>query len=159
MRLSICVCLYASVCVFVLESSYERWFISYKHKLSAGILSHLCSSEEWHEDIDVQRQTVLDELEKSVLSWENPAGEMVAYRSFRPFFKLLQCSMKEVQLWAIWAIRHVCTKNPLRYCPMLREEGGDLILRAMKAKAVEPLASGDAIVGSSRYFGSFGKKR
>ena len=49
--------------------------------------------------------------------------------------------MKEVQLWAIWAIRHVCTKNPLRYCPMLREEGGDLILRAMKAKAVEPLAT------------------
>ena len=39
--------------------------------------------------------------------------------------------MKEVQLWAIWAIRHVCTKNPQRYCPMLKDEGGDQILKVV----------------------------
>jgi len=128
---------FISVLSFRLLSS-EHIDVSY---FAAGILSHLCSSEEWQVEDSVPRQNVLDELEKRVISWDNPTGEMVAYRSFRPFFKLLQCSMKEVQLWAIWAIRHVCTKNPQRYCPMLKEEGGDVILKAMTRKAVEPLAS------------------
>ena len=36
---------------------------------------------------------------------------MVAYRSFSPFFPLLSHFEHEVQLWAVWAILHVCTKN------------------------------------------------
>jgi len=128
---------FISVLSFRLLAS-EHIDVSY---FAAGILSHLCSSEEWEVEESVPRQNVLDELEKRVQSWDNPQGEMVAYRSFRPFFKLLQCSMKEVQLWAIWAIRHVCTKNPQRYCPMLREEGGDVIIKAMTRTAVDPLAS------------------
>ena len=36
---------------------------------------------------------------------------MVAYRSFSPFFPLLSHYEHEVQLWACWAILHVCTKN------------------------------------------------
>jgi len=51
---------FINVLSFRLLSS-EHIDVSY---FAAGILSHLCSSEEWHEDIDVQRQTVLDELEK-----------------------------------------------------------------------------------------------
>jgi len=118
--------------------SSEHIDVSY---FAAGILSHLCSSEEWELEESVPKQKVLSELERRVVSWDNPTGEMVAYRSFRPFFKLLQCTMKEVQLWAIWAIRHVCTKNPQRYCPMLKDEGGDDILKAMTRNAVEPLST------------------
>jgi len=102
---------------------------------AAGILSHLCSGEDWGLEDSVPRQGVLAKLENRVLSWANPNGEMVAYRSFRPFFTLLHCNLKEVQLWAIWAIRHVCTKSPVRYCPMLKEEGGDLILKEMAVSA------------------------
>jgi hypothetical protein len=29
-----------------------------------------------------------------------------------------------VQMWAMWAIHHVCTKNLSRYCPMLFSQGG-----------------------------------
>ena len=48
---------------------------------------------------------------KNILAWKNPAGEMVAYRSFSPFFPLLRCDITEVQLWSVWAMQHVCTKN------------------------------------------------
>ena len=50
--------------------------------VTAGILSHLCSSEEWQVEDSVPRQNVLSELEKRVLGWDNPTGEMVAYRYF-----------------------------------------------------------------------------
>jgi Zyg-11 family protein len=36
-----------------------------------------------------------------------------------------------VQLWAVWAIHHVCTKNPGRYCHMLSSQGGQVILLAL----------------------------
>nr|XP_029132003.1 protein zer-1 homolog [Labrus bergylta] len=50
---------------------------------------------------------------------------MVAYRSFNPFFPLLECfHTPGVQLWAAWAMQHVCSKNAARYCSMLLEEGG-----------------------------------
>nr|CAI5823590.1 unnamed protein product [Callosobruchus analis] len=45
------------------------------------------------------------------MQWKVPESEMVAYRSFRPFFPLLRVEMDyRVQLWAVWAIHHVCTK-------------------------------------------------
>jgi len=75
---------------------------------------------------------------------------MVAYRSFQPFFSLLKRETPyQVQLWAVWAIQHVCTKNckirllpktifsiytvfaAKRYCPMLVEEGGDLRMKVL----------------------------
>ena len=36
-----------------------------------------------------------------------------------------------MQLWAVWAIHHVCTKNPGRYCHMLSSQGGQAILLAL----------------------------
>jgi hypothetical protein len=51
-----------------------------------------------------------------VINWETPSVEMVAYRSFHPFFPLLTCQESfQVQLWAVWAIQHVCTKNGIVY--------------------------------------------
>jgi Zyg-11 protein homolog len=94
-----------------------------------------------------------------VLKWETPEGEMVAYRSFQPFFSLLRSETPyQVQLWAVWAIQHVCTKNckdsefltlqmfncdciaAKRYCPMLIEEGGDLKMRVLAEGAETNLA-------------------
>ena len=38
-----------------------------------------------------------------------------ADHSYKPFFPLLVPKQEEaVQLWAVWAIHHVCTKNPAR---------------------------------------------
>ncbi|XP_059470617.1 protein zyg-11 homolog B-like [Neocloeon triangulifer] len=102
----------------------EHLDVSY---FAAGIVAHLASdgAETWTVPI-ISRADMLDELGNVVLKWETPEGEMVAYRSFQPFFSLLKCETPyQVQLWAVWAIQHVCTKNSKRYCPMLVEEGGD----------------------------------
>jgi Zyg-11 family protein len=65
-----------------------------------------------------------------------PDAEMVAYRTFHPFFPLLRPgSPHQVQLWALWAMLHVCQWNADKYCPMMVRERGD--------NAVRVLACGD----------------
>ncbi|XP_044157430.1 protein zyg-11 homolog B [Bufo gargarizans] len=93
---------------------------------AAGIIAHLVSrtEETWTLSPSL-RDTMLEQLHSAILSWPTPECEMVAYRSFNPFFPLLACfSTPGVQLWAVWAMQHVCSKNPVRYCSMLIEEGG-----------------------------------
>lgn len=108
---------------------------------AAGIVAHLASDgeEAWRGIAGMQRADILDELDQVVMEWEQPQSEMVAYRSFSPFFPLLDCfDTPPVQLWAVWAIQHVCTKNGDRYCPLLQEEGGvDKIHRLMTTHAAE----------------------
>uniref|UniRef100_T1J5A3 Uncharacterized protein n=1 Tax=Strigamia maritima TaxID=126957 RepID=T1J5A3_STRMM len=97
---------------------------------AAGIIAHLASDGACNWTVTtISRDDVLRDLAEAVLNWVTPEGEMVAYRSFSPFFPLLTCyETKEVQLWAVWAVHHVCTKNTKRYCPMLLEEGGVKLL-------------------------------
>lgn len=82
---------------------------------AAGIAAHLLSEGQhaWATGLSlITRKQLLDQLAKAVTNWKTPQGEMVAYRSFQPFFPLLKCSdAYPVQLWAVWAIHHVCTKN------------------------------------------------
>ncbi|KAJ3598914.1 hypothetical protein NHX12_032877 [Muraenolepis orangiensis] len=93
---------------------------------AAGILAHLTSRGEqaWTLSISL-RASLLEQLHSAILKWPTPECEMVAYRSFNPFFPLLKCfHTPGVQLWAAWAMQHVCSKNASRYCSMLLEEGG-----------------------------------
>ncbi|XP_075011843.1 protein zyg-11 homolog B isoform X4 [Calonectris borealis] len=93
---------------------------------AAGIIAHLISRGEQAWTLSrSQRTSLLEQLHSAILNWPTPECEMVAYRSFNPFFPLLGCFMTPgVQLWAVWAMQHVCSKNPARYCSMLIEEGG-----------------------------------
>lgn len=93
---------------FLLKS--EHIDVSY---FAAGIVAHLASDgpQNWIV-CSYTRDEMLKELGKAVSQWKVPDSEMVAYRSFKPFFSLLKKDMDyEVQLWAVWAIHHVCTKN------------------------------------------------
>jgi len=97
---------------------------------AAGIVAHLSSDkpEAWLV-ASVSKPHMTAELWEVVSSWDYPKEEMVAYRSFRPFFPLLAVRQEEaVQLWAVWAIHHVCTKNASRYCRMLLQQGGETVL-------------------------------
>ncbi|BFY99650.1 hypothetical protein BsWGS_02689 [Bradybaena similaris] len=93
---------------------------------AAGILAHLCSDGEdaWRHIAGLDRSEILDDLSIVVASWDQPKAEMVAYRSFSPFFPLLQSHDTPIQLWAVWAIHHVCSKNGKRYLTLLDSEGG-----------------------------------
>ncbi|KAF5900554.1 protein zyg-11 B, partial [Clarias magur] len=102
---------------------------------AAGILAHLTSRGEtmWTLDLSL-RSTLLEQLHSAILKWPTPECEMVAYRSFNPFFPLLGCFQTPgVQLWAAWAMQHVCSKNATRYCSMLLEEGGLQHLEAVNS--------------------------
>ncbi|XP_063962659.1 protein zyg-11 homolog B-like isoform X1 [Lytechinus pictus] len=103
---------------------------------AAGIVAHLLKDGEdtWASKPHL-REEFQQSLHNSILKWKNPAGEMVAYRSFSPFFPLLKCyEIPEVQLWSVWAMQHVCTKNASRYCPMLVTQGGVDLLSEMVAQ-------------------------
>lgn len=108
----------------------EQIDVSY---FAAGIIAHLASdgAQTWL-IASTDRSDILQELYSVVLKWEQPSGEMVAYRSFSPFVPLLRSSdMPAVQLWAVWAILHVCTKNAEKYCSMLQEEKVNEILETI----------------------------
>ncbi|XP_062858203.1 protein zyg-11 homolog [Trichomycterus rosablanca] len=103
---------------------------------AAGILAHLTSRGEtvWTLDLTL-RAALLEQLHSTILKWPTPDCEMVAYRSFNPFFPLLECFQTPgVQLWAAWAMQHVCSKNAARYCSMLLEEGGLQQLEAVRSR-------------------------
>uniref|UniRef100_A0A8C8R5X8 Zyg-11 family member A, cell cycle regulator n=1 Tax=Pelusios castaneus TaxID=367368 RepID=A0A8C8R5X8_9SAUR len=96
---------------------------------SAGIIAHLLSRGEQSWTLSqTQRKSLIEQLHSTILKWPTPKCKMialVAYRSFNPFYPLLDCfTIPGVQLWAVWAIQHVCCKTPARYCSMLIEEGG-----------------------------------
>ena len=66
------------------------------------------------------------------MGWKTNVPEMVAYRSFKPFYPLMAENQPfAVQMWAVWALHHVCCNQGDRYCPMLEAQGGDEILRKL----------------------------
>ena len=96
---------------------------------AAGIVAHLASEGEWTVET-ISEQEMTNDLvstlfvsashvnvffhfqQRVVCEWRTPKEEMVAYRSFRPFFPLMGVNQpKAVQLWAVWAVHHVCSKN------------------------------------------------
>ncbi|XP_074544558.1 protein zyg-11 homolog isoform X2 [Halichoeres trimaculatus] len=101
---------------------------------AGGILAHLAARPEaWTLD-DELRSTVLEQLHASIMTWTHLEREMVSYRSFHPFFGLLQtCQPSGVQLWAVWAIHLVCSQNTSHYSSMLEQEGVTELLKALAA--------------------------
>ncbi|XP_076650034.1 protein zyg-11 homolog B [Halictus rubicundus] len=102
---------------------------------AAGITAHLLSDGKyvwWSKNLHQSRALLLKQLAHTVKHWQTPQGEMVAYRSFQPFFPLLHCPDAPVRLWAVWAIQHVITKNPKHYCSMLIREEGVEILKTLE---------------------------
>ncbi|XP_054615874.1 protein zyg-11 homolog isoform X2 [Dunckerocampus dactyliophorus] len=101
---------------------------------AGGILAHLTSRQEaWRLDEEL-RNTILKQLHVSVAAWTHLDKEMVFYRSFRPFCRLLQTFQPTgVQLWAVWAIHFVCTLNTSHYSSILEREGVTELLKALAA--------------------------
>ncbi|XP_015836544.1 protein zyg-11 homolog isoform X2 [Tribolium castaneum] len=120
--------------LFVLLKS-ENIDVSY---FAAGIVAHLASdgAEQWTVGSHT-REEMLGELKNAVSQWKVPDSEMVAYRSFRPFFSLLRIEMDyQVQLWAVWAIHHVCTKN--RKCTYSWHMGKTVLRHVTRRKRPSP---------------------
>ncbi|CAF1291380.1 unnamed protein product [Rotaria sordida] len=84
-----------------------------------GILAHLLY-EQTDDEINLE---LCQQMRETIVSWQNPHTNMVTYRSFKPFLPLLHCTrLPVVQLWAVWAIHHVCSTDRARYSRIVREE-------------------------------------
>uniref|UniRef100_A0A4W4E133 Protein zer-1 homolog-like C-terminal domain-containing protein n=1 Tax=Electrophorus electricus TaxID=8005 RepID=A0A4W4E133_ELEEL len=114
--------------VSVLSSPAVAVEVSY---FAGGVLANLTSSRGPAWDLDTQlRDTILQELHASVLSWTPPDHVMVSYRSFQPFYPLLHHSQASgVQLWALWGIHLVCRHDG--EARILTVEGGLDTIRAL----------------------------
>ncbi|KAF6346087.1 zyg-11 family member A, cell cycle regulator [Rhinolophus ferrumequinum] len=112
---------------------------------AAGIIAHLTSDKRPWISCDLQRNVLLQDLYTTIQNWPSSSCKMTAlvtYRSFRAFFPLLgNFSQPQVQLWALWAMYHVCSKNPSKYCKMLvDEEGLQLLCDIQEHSEVDPQA-------------------
>ncbi|CAF1535141.1 unnamed protein product [Adineta ricciae] len=95
---------------------------------ATGIFAHLLYDQKDDEiDFDLCKQMM-----NAIRSWQNPHTNMVTYRSFKPFLPLLYCThIPVVQLWAIWAMHHVCSTDRNRYVRMIHEENILEIIHAL----------------------------
>ncbi|CAF1056271.1 unnamed protein product [Rotaria sp. Silwood1] len=86
---------------------------------AVGILAHLLYEQNDNE-INLE---LCQQMRETIVSWQKPHTNMVTYRSFKPFLPLLHCTrLPVVQLWAVWAIHHVCSTDRARYSRIIREE-------------------------------------
>ncbi|KAM8727243.1 protein zyg-11 homolog isoform 3-T5 [Acanthopagrus schlegelii] len=108
---------------------------------AGGILAQLASRPEAWTLGDELLSTILKQLHASIMTWTQLEREMVSYRSFHPFYPLLQTGQPSgVQLWAVWAIHLVCSQNTSHYSSMLEREG---MTELLKALAAHPDTHGD----------------
>ena len=77
---------------------------------AAGIAAHLASDDQldWSK-ILISKSQLVEELGNVVKNWKRQVPDLVAYRSFKPFYPLMKESQPlAVQMWAVWAVHHVC---------------------------------------------------
>ncbi|KAM8849393.1 protein zyg-11 homolog isoform 2-T2 [Spinachia spinachia] len=101
---------------------------------AGGTLAQLVSRPEaWTLDSEL-RSTIAKQLHASVMTWTQVEGEMVSYRSFRPFCPLLQTWQPSgVQMWAVWAMHRVCIQNTSHHSHVTEKDGVTERLRALAA--------------------------
>uniref|UniRef100_A0A0R3S2E1 Protein zyg-11 homolog B n=1 Tax=Elaeophora elaphi TaxID=1147741 RepID=A0A0R3S2E1_9BILA len=91
---------------------------------AAGILANLLDCGPWtfEPTSDYCNQSLI----MAVKRWPKALLTMVAYRSFMPFFVLLkQDDITGAQMWAAWAIQHVCINDKQNnYMKLLLSQGG-----------------------------------
>uniref|UniRef100_A0A915A5W9 Protein zer-1 homolog-like C-terminal domain-containing protein n=1 Tax=Parascaris univalens TaxID=6257 RepID=A0A915A5W9_PARUN len=118
------------------QEASRRIDVSY---FAAGILANLLLSRPWN--FEPSSATCNQALIAAVRRWPNPILTMVAYRSFSPFFALLERDdLAGAQMWAAWAIQHVCSNDRHNgYVQMLLSQGGrEVVMRLCNSKDAYP---------------------
>ncbi|KAL3995581.1 hypothetical protein ACH3XW_26410 [Acanthocheilonema viteae] len=91
---------------------------------AAGILANLLDCGPW--TFEPTSHHCNQSLIMAVKRWPKALLTMVAYRSFVPFFVLLKHDdITGAQMWAAWAIQHVCISDKQNnYIKLLLSQGG-----------------------------------
>jgi len=119
---------YLSLFVLLLNKEVEGLEVSYN---SAGLLSHILSDgpQAWT-ITTLTRDACMNKIIESIESWDLDANRNINYRSFKPILRLLTCfDAPAAQHWAAWALANLTKVYPFKYCNLIEEEGGLLLLK------------------------------
>ena len=80
----------------------------------------------------VHRDHVLFRMARAINRWDLRSGRNINYRSFSPIIRLARVShTPECQLWAVWALANLTTVTPEKYCQLVVQEGGHIMVEDM----------------------------
>ncbi|CAN7992782.1 unnamed protein product [Ixodes hexagonus] len=124
---------YLQVFSDLLDSTSDGIEVSYN---AAGILAHLVSdgAEQWERYgiRAVRRDQVLARMGQAIERWALLAKRNINYRSFEPILRLLGVRhTPQAQHWAVWALANLTQVYPDKYCPLVQEEGGLVLLQEL----------------------------
>lgn len=116
----------------LLDSNSDGIEVSYN---AAGVLSHMASSgaDTWNGCVvEPSRAQVLERMVAAIERWDLSSKRNINYRSFEPILRLLEVfSTPECQHWAAWALANLTRVYPDKYCTLVEEEGGLVLLEAI----------------------------
>lgn len=97
---------------------------------AAGVLAHMASDgpDAWVVD-DPPRDVVLQRVAEAVDRWDINTQRNINYRSFDPILNLLNAHhTPQCQHWAVWALANLTNVYPDKYCHLIQNEGGLVLL-------------------------------
>lgn len=115
---------------FLLDSCSDGIEVSYN---AAGVLAHMASDGPNAWTIKhPERDHVLFRMARAINRWDLRSGRNINYRSFSPIIRLARVShTPECQLWAVWALANLTTVTPEKYCQLVVQEGGHIMVEDM----------------------------
>ena len=97
---------------------------------AAGVLAHMASDGPGTWNIEEPtRVDVLSRMAKAIESWRLNTNRNITYKSFEPILRLLRVShTPQCQHWAVWALANVTQVDSDKYCSLVEQEGGLVLL-------------------------------
>lgn len=102
---------------------------------SCGVLANLVGDgEKCWKDIRVSREDGMQKMVETISKWPLDSCFCINYRSFCPILRLLPLYHAHAsQHWAVWTLACFTKMDGMKYCPMVRDEGGVPLLEELAA--------------------------
>merc|ERR1711963_1012394 len=114
----------------LLDSNMDGIEVSYN---AAGVLAHIVSDgpEAWKIE-EPRRSDVLARMVRAIEGWSLNTKRNINYRSFEPILRLVRVNnTPECQHWAVWALANLTTVDAEKYCSLVENEGGIVLLEEL----------------------------
>ena len=114
----------------LLDSNMDGIEVSYN---AAGVLAHIVSDgpEAWKIE-EPRRRDVLERMVRAIEGWSLNTKRNINYRSFEPILRLVRVNnTPECQHWAVWALANLTTVDAEKYCSLVENEGGIVLLEEL----------------------------
>lgn len=90
---------------------------------------------------EIRRDYVMANMNQVISKWKINSKRNINYRSFEPILRLLHPDIVEItssHYWAVFALANLTRVYSSKYCLLLREEGGIVILEHLLRRPKVP---------------------